>query len=207
MGATGCTSEEQCYLTPNWRCIESKVGTPCVLDAGYNLTGHCECGIQPCVKLSAPAPSPGAKQYLVIGDSVSEGFFGTLQAVLEKNKTWEVFHAPGNNDNTNWGNHCLSGWLGPDPKRWDVISMNWGLHDLAFPDNEHLEVDTYGKLLAEIQKQIEALVRPDTKLFWVTTTSVPTDPPPDPKTGKSCVLLPGRIESDVVRYNSAAYKL
>lgn len=39
---------------------------------------------------------------------------------------------------------------------------------------------------------------PQAKLFWVTTTPVPTNPPPDPATGKSCQLLPGRIESDVV---------
>jgi hypothetical protein len=38
--------------------------------------------------------------------------------------------------------------------------------------------------------------------FRVTTTPVPTDPPPQNK--KSCTLIPGRLERDVLAYNRAA---
>ena len=80
------------------------------------------------------------------------GYFKTLHDNLTNSSSldvpsFQVFHAPGNNDNVNWGYRCVSGWLGDDPTRWDVISFNFGLHDLAFPDNEHLDVDTYSLLL------------------------------------------------------------
>ena len=119
---------------------------------------------------------------------------------------FQVFHAPGNNDNTNWGQRCVSGWLGPDPLRWDVVSFNFGLHDLAHPDNEHLSVETYSLLLGRVVDQLASLA-PNATLLWVTTTPVPTDPPPDPETNKSCVLIPGRIETDVLEYNAAALEV
>lgn len=207
--SVGCTADEQCYLTSEWRCVEDRwplvpaEASPCVLDRGYNLTGYCSCGQQRCSNLTAPSPSPNKKQYLVIGDSVSNGYFKTLKDTLEGTGKWEVFHAPGNNDNTNFGRRCLEGWLGADPKRWDVISMNWGLHDLAFPDNEHLEVATYASLLTDIRKQLDTLTKQDVNIFWVATTPCPTNPPPGAK-GQNCTLLPGRLETDVLRYNAAA---
>ena len=144
-----------------------------------------------CVPGAYPPATKGRKQYLVIGDSVSMGYFSALEANLSD---WDVVHAPGNNDNTNWGRRCLKGWLGPDPGRWNLVSVNWGLHDLAFPDNEHLDVATYANLLGDILTQLKALA-PRAKTMWVTTTPVPTDPPNDPSSGKSCVLIPGRIET------------
>ena len=66
------------------------------------------------------------------------GYFPTLKKVL--GDSFQAVHAPGNNDNANWGSRCIKGWLGPDPSRWTTVTMNWGAHDLANPDNEHLPV-------------------------------------------------------------------
>lgn len=204
--AAGCTSEDECYMTKNWRCVEAPAGqgSPCTLDYGYNTTGTCACSDAGshavCVPGVYPSATKGRKQYLVIGDSVSMGYFSALKANLSD---WDVVHAPGNNDNTNWGRRCLKGWLGPDPDRWDFVSMNWGLHDLAFPDNEHLAVGTYATLLGDIVAQLKTLA-PRAKRMWVATTPVPTAPPDDPISGKSCVLIPGRIETDVLKYNVVA---
>eukprot|EP01079_Euglenida_sp_SAG-EU17-18_P007978 gene7978-1424_t len=191
------------------------------LPCRYNTTGTCICsdsGVHAtCVQGKYPAPtSPAHKQYLVIGDSISLGYFASLKANISQSSLLvDVVHAPGNCDNTNWGRRCLAGWLGPDPGRWDLVSMNWGLHDLAHPDNEHLEaspasalrehalVGTYAKLLSDILNSVKALA-PEAKTVWATTTPVPTDPPPDPKSGKSCALIPGRLEQDVISYNVAA---
>ena len=111
-------------------------------------------------------------------------------------------------DNTNWGRRCLRGWLGSNPRRWDVITFNFGLHDLAFPDNEHLGVDTYKKFLTNITTELRSLARSDARLSWVTTTAVPTNPPPqkgkNPVGGDNCTLVPGRTEVNVLRYNAAA---
>ena len=35
-----------------------------------------------------------------------------------------------------------------------IISFNFGLHDLAFPDNEHISVSTYKQFLKEIAKTL-----------------------------------------------------
>ena len=87
--------------------------------------------------------------------------------------------------------HCLRGWLGPDPDRWDVITFNFGLHDLASPDNEHVSTAAYSKFLAQMVLELQTSTR--AHLWWVTTTPVPTAPPAE------CVLLPGRVESQVSR--------
>lgn len=124
---------------------------------------------------------------------MSNGYFGHLKLNLTE---YNVTHAPGNNGNTNWGSRCVQGWLGDDPSVWDVITVNFGLHDLAFPDNEHIGVPTYSRLLRSVFDQLKA--KTSAKLMWVTTTPVPTNPP------EECVLIPGRLENDVVSYNAAA---
>lgn len=205
----GCTSEDTCYNTKAWRCVPAPagvVGAKCTLDYAFNETGQCVCSSEgphaTCAAGQYPPATAGKKQLLVIGDSVSEGYFPSLSANLSASTKWEAFHAPGNCDNVNWGNRCLTGWLASDPMRWDMITINWGLHDLAFPDNEHLEAKTYGKLLAANVALLKKLA-PQATLKWVTTTPCPTNPPPT-KQGKSCVLIPGRLESDVLKYNAVA---
>ena len=127
------------------------------------------------------------------------GYFKALQAALKDG--FDVVHAPGNNDNANWGSKCAKGWLGPDPARWDVITFNHGLHDLAYPDNEHLSQALYSKFLADEIQTLQAAC-PKAKLAWVATTPVPTNPPP--QNGKDCTLIPGRLESQVLLYNQYA---
>ena len=134
---TPCDNDGDCYQTTEWRCLPTTApgGRPCTLDYAFNETGFCACnntgpeGV--CVPGSYPAAAPGKVQYLVVGDSISMGYFPTLKTKLQA--THQAVHAPGNNDNTNWGSRCIKGWLGPDPGRWDLITMNWGAHDLAFP--------------------------------------------------------------------------
>ena len=37
-----------------------------------------------------------------------------------------------------WGSHCVDGWLSANPGRWDIVTYQFGLHDLAL-DNERVE--------------------------------------------------------------------
>jgi hypothetical protein len=136
------------------------------------------------------------KQLLVIGDSISLGYTPYLAANLTAG--WEVVHAPGNCGNANWGALCARGWLGADPARWDAVTVNHGLHDLAAPDNEHLDLPTYVARLANETAALRSALRPGAALVWMTTTPVPTDPPPQ------CVLIPRRLQTDVTAYNAAA---
>lgn len=85
-----------------------------MLDYQFNETGFCACGDTgkegACVPGVYPSADKGKIQYLVIGDSVSMGLFKTLEANLSA--THQTVHAPGNNDNANWGSRCVDGWLG-----------------------------------------------------------------------------------------------
>eukprot|EP00730_Choanoeca_flexa_P015762 TRINITY_DN7311_c0_g1_i2.p1 TRINITY_DN7311_c0_g1~~TRINITY_DN7311_c0_g1_i2.p1 ORF type:complete len:280 (+),score=13.06 TRINITY_DN7311_c0_g1_i2:2-841(+) len=194
--AQHCQSDQDClHNAQDWRCLASNSGAPCTLDQGYNMTGLCSCQSEACEPTDSPQTTTKA-QYLMIGDSVSMGYRSYVQSAL--NATHEVVHAPGNNGNTNWGRHCLGGWMTSKPERWDVVTFNFGLHDLAFPDNEHIDLQTYTVYLRGIAVKLRNNTRPDTPLIYVTTTPVPVNPP------SNCTLIPHRTESDVLSYNSAA---
>lgn len=166
---TGCTADEDCLGTPNWRCLQASGtnGSPCVLDYAFNETGYCSCQPQSCVVNTAGQTTTNP-QMLVIGDSISLGFFPFLSKLMPN---WEIVHAPSfsgseNNDNANWGNRCAHGWLGPNSTSWDAVVINFGLHDLAFEDNEHIDVDTYAILVSGVLGQIRASVKANATLIW-----------------------------------------
>lgn len=53
----------------------------------------------------------------------------------------EGTHNPGNAASSNLGSHCLDQWTtaASSARRWDAISFQFGLHDLAF-DTERISV-------------------------------------------------------------------
>ena len=201
----GCTSEDDCLALPDTpRCLQAAAAAPpalrCMLDYAYNESGWCACGSQSCVPLTS-SNATARLQWLVIGDSISLGLLGALSAAVTA--THEVVHAPSfsgseNNDNSHWVARCLRGWLGADPRRWDVVSINAGAHDLAFPDNEHLALPTYSGFLDAALATLTAQLKPSARIVWARITPVPTNPAP------ACVLIPGRLESSVAQYNAAA---
>jgi len=219
-----CTADEDC-LSTNLRCLPSPGGAPCTLDYAFNETGTCACLPQGCDTFTYASATPGKKQWLVVGDSISMGYYGPLSAALKAG--WDVYHVgsrgkPINCDNAvryprasfspplrnphplpcpplqYFASRCVKGWLGADAARWDVVSYNAGLHDLAFPDNEHLAAASYAQYLGDTLRFLAGALRPSAALLWLTTTPVPTDPP------ANCTLLPGRLESSVREYNAAA---
>lgn len=91
-------------------------------------------------------------------------------------KGWELTHSPGNAASTNLGAHCLTDWVQPSVMKYDIISYQFGLHDLGF-DTERISVDLYSALLTNITTELVAVQREHgTKLLWVKTTPVPTVP-------------------------------
>ena len=85
-----CTADEDC-LSTNLRCLPSPSGAPCTLDYAFNETGTCACQPQGCDTFTyAPPPTPGKRQWLVIGDSISMGYFGPLSSALKAG--WDVYH-------------------------------------------------------------------------------------------------------------------
>ena len=74
---------------------------------------------------------------------------------------------------------------------WDVITFNYGLHDMKLDTGSHqVEIPQYE---ANLKIIVDALRRTGAKLIWVTTTPVPT--------GK---LSPQRERADPPLYNEAA---
>ena len=136
-----------------------------------------------------------------IGDSISAGCLGPAKQLAAANGI-EVMHSPGNAANVWWGAHCLDDWLHDGAERWDVITYNFGLHDLAI-DNERIEPDEYAHWIANITQRLADAV-PKAKLIWVTTTPVPLGI--DGHCNKSTLAggCPPRKNSDPPVYNAAA---
>jgi lysophospholipase L1-like esterase len=164
-------------------------------------------------------------QYSCFGDSVSKGIFRVL-AKLEPE--WESYH-PSNNEgggcgNTLRGKDCTPFWLqglnaSVHAPHWDVITVNFGLHDLA-NDTEHVSISDYKANLRNITKTLlaykekahemrelalgaplhttpearEAAIKAGKpRIFWLSSTPVPNIP-----------LSPPRAQADVPLYNAAA---
>lgn len=135
---------------------------------------------------------------LIIGDSISIGYFEPTKALLEGQA--DVYHNPGNAAHTANGLAELDEWLGDT--QWDVIHFNHGLHDLKYMNEkgalvdpavgvQQIPIDRYERNLEELTRRLE---KTGATLIFATTTPVPE--------GSS-----GRIQGDAKRYNEAALKV
>lgn len=141
------------------------------------------------------APLP---RVLIIGDSISIGYFKPLQKLLEGKAILE--HNAGNAAHTANGLAKLGEWLGDG--KWDVIHFNHGLHDLKYIDEkgrniavekgkQQIPVEQYEKNLDEMVTRLE---KTGAKLIFATTTPVPDG------TGF-------RVKGDEQEYNVAAERV
>lgn len=148
-----------------------------------------------CAATDARVNPDRTPKVLIIGDSISIGYFEPTKQLLEGKA--EVYHNPGNAAHTRNGLAQLDAWLGDTP--WDVIHFNHGLHDLKYvnakgdmvsPDTgtQLMSVDEYARNLEQIVQQLQ---KTHAKLIFATTTPVPAG-------------ANGRIEGDAERYNRAA---
>lgn len=104
-------------------------------------------------------------------------------------------------------------WL-DDPTRWDVISFNFGLHDVAM-SLERIEPENFGKTLATFVNELHARA-PQASLVWATTTPAPDGSERECVTGAFKVQheralpewggCPPRKPTDISLYNAHAAK-
>ncbi|WP_309709137.1 alpha/beta hydrolase fold domain-containing protein [Armatimonas sp.] len=135
-------------------------------------------------KQSKPAPAlrpitetPGLPRVLLIGDSISMGYTLPVRNLLDGKAN--VIHPPVNCSDSGFGLRELDKWLGDKP--WDVIHVNFGLHDLKFVDEKGtlvaVEKGKQRLSLTEYEANLRALVArlkaTKAKLIWATTTTVP----------------------------------
>lgn len=134
---------------------------------------------------------PNLPRVLLIGDSISIGYTVDVRNLL-KGKA-NVHRIPTNGGPTINGVKNIDAWLGSG--KWDVIHVNFGLHDMkVMKDEKHqVPVDEYAKNLDAI---VEKLQKTGAKVIFATTTPVPEGP-----------LNPVRRFADVATYNDAARKV
>lgn len=137
--------------------------------------------------LLAAAPA----KILIIGDSISIGYTPGVTERLKDRA--EVTHHEGNAAHTKNGVEKLESWLGEN--RWDLITFNFGLHDLKIMDDgkHQVPIETYEANLEKIAKRLK---KTGAKLLFFTTTPVPE--------GK---LSPLRVPGDEVKFNAAAVRV
>eukprot|EP00039_Didymoeca_costata_P028140 m.20125 g.20125 ORF g.20125 m.20125 type:complete len:268 (-) comp6757_c0_seq2:153-956(-) len=125
-----------------------------------------------CCKPGPPLPaSTTKKNCLVIGDSVSIGYFPTVQNALKdvcqaQHGPWDV--SDGGAASTSNGVACLDNWLvtqAQQPIKWDLITFNFGLHNLE--DNTTAGLANYTSELLNITNR---LINQGAKMLYVSTT-------------------------------------
>ncbi|MCL5278451.1 MAG: SGNH/GDSL hydrolase family protein [Planctomycetes bacterium] len=159
------------------------------------LSAALSTGLLGCAARGSAAKQNRTPRVLIIGDSISIGYFEPTKQLLAGKA--DVYHNAGNAGHTRNGLAQLDTWLGDT--QWDVIHFNHGLHDLKYvnakgalvpPDQgtQVMSVDEYARNLEQIVKRLK---QTRARLIFATTTPVPDG-------------AAGRIKGDVERYNRAA---
>jgi lysophospholipase L1-like esterase len=133
----------------------------------------------------------GLPRMLIIGDSISMGYTLPVRELLKDKMN--VHRIPENGGPTSRGVQQMDKWLGTG--KWDVITFNFGLHDLKRMDTGLQQVPPadYEKNLRTIVAKLKAT---GAKLIWVNTTPVPEGD-----------LNPPRHFDDAVKYNDIAARV
>ncbi len=135
---------------------------------------------------------------LIIGDSISIGYFEPTRQLLEGKAL--AYHNPGNAQHTANGLAKLDTWLGTT--KWDVIHFNFGLHDIKYVDQagkaipvdkgtQQIPIDQYEKNLDQLAGKLK---KTGAKLIFATTTPVPQG-------------AASRVKGDTDRYNTVAKRI
>ena len=141
---------------------------------------------------------PEPANVLIIGDSISIGYFKPVQGMLAGRAVVE--HNAGNAAHSANGLARLDEWLGDT--KWDVIHFNHGLHDLKYigdsgknapveKGKQQIPIYQYEKNLDELARRLK---KTGAKLIFANTTPVPDG------TGI-------RVKGDAKIYNVAAEKV
>ena len=141
---------------------------------------------------------PHLPRVLIIGDSIAMGYTWEVRKLLVGKAN--VQHPDVNCWSTEFGLEHVNQWIGK--KHWDVIYLNFGLHDLKYLDDKGQyvtpdkgkQVTSVKQYQANLRRIVATLQSTGAKLIFATTTPVPG--------GSS-----GRVWRDEIRYNAAAVEV
>lgn len=145
---------------------------------------------------------PGLPRVLLIGDSISIGYTNPVRTLLAGQAN---VHRPRENClATTWARHSLDRWLGEGS--WDVITFNFGLHDVSIANGRpRVSLTRYLDRLATFTERMRAQA---SSLIWVSTT--PVTPECEDRMRIRSLEDPGiflRLDKDIRTYNEAAGRL
>ncbi len=134
---------------------------------------------------------PSLPDVLIIGTSISIGYTPFVRENLKG--IANVYRIPENSSSTDKGMESIDMWL--NDVKWDVVHVNWGLHDLKYTiSQEHQDVplDRYEKNLRYLLKRIQ---ESGAKVVWAQTSFVPDK------------VKPRRDMGDDAKYNAVAKRV
>jgi acyl-CoA thioesterase-1 len=135
--------------------------------------------------------TPGLPRVLIIGDSISIGYTLPVRGLM-KGKA-NVHRIPVNAAHTRNGAAKVREWIGSG--KWDLIHVNFGLHDLRRMEDGLWRVPV-NEYEANLGKIFDVLRETGAKLVFATTTPVPY-----------AKVNPPRSDIDVELYNKTARRV
>ncbi len=134
---------------------------------------------------------PNLPDVLIIGNSISIGYTPYVRKNLQG--VANLYRVAENAGDTNKGLERIDLWL--SDVKWDVIHVNWGLHDLKHTireDQPDVPLDLYEQ---NLRKLLARLQQTGAKIIWAQTSYVPDG------------VTPRRDLGDDVRYNDVAKRV
>lgn len=138
-----------------------------------------------------PVEDPALPDVLLIGNSISIGYTPGVRELLEGVTT--VHRPPMNCAHSGRGIEHIETWLGE--RRWDVIHVNWGLHDIKRMSDGRAQIEAH-VYRENLERLLDRLLLTGATVIWASTTPVPDGE-----------LTPPRREADVEEYNAIAAEL
>jgi len=130
-----------------------------------SLTAFAACFLAAIPSIHAEEAAKPLPKILIIGDSISGGYFKGVVKALEGKAL--VMHNEGNAEWTGTGLKKIDAWLGDG--QWDIIHFNWGLWDMY--GWRYFDQDRSPKAYAErLDQLVTRMEKTGAKLIWATTT-------------------------------------
>ncbi|MFI3306431.1 MAG: SGNH/GDSL hydrolase family protein [Rikenellaceae bacterium] len=134
---------------------------------------------------------PNLPNVLIIGTSISIGYTPFVRSELEG--IANVYRIAENSQSTDKGMESIDHWL--SDVKWDVIHVNWGLHDLKYTiskESQDVPLDRYESNLRTLLKRMQSS---GAKIVWAHTSYVPEG------------VTPRRDQGDDAKYNAVAERV
>jgi lysophospholipase L1-like esterase len=138
-----------------------------------------------------------AKNVILIGDSIREGYQATVRELLEPERV-AVWSPEENCRHSRYVLEHLDEWV--LSRRPDLVHLNCGLHDLQYMHDLTRQTVPIAEFEANVRRIFEQIQEHGINLIWATIT-------PINEQWYNCKPHKRRFEADVLAYNECASKI